>query len=96
MNYNNIKEIFSKAYNTKLQILDYVKKNRNFNNDFKNFCNDLDELNDYNDVQIYFENGKIYLEIPENSEMNMFGAFLKLNEEETSKIFKQTLNFLML
>lgn len=86
MNYNNIKEIFSKAYNTKLQILDYVKKNRNFNNDFKNFCNDLDELNDYNDVQIYFENGKIYLEIPENSEMNMFGAFLKLNEEEIEAI----------
>ena len=86
MNYNNIKEIFSKAYNTKLQILDYVKKNRNFNNDFKNFCNDLDELNDYNDVQIYFEKGKIYLEIPENSEMNMFGAFLKLNEEEIEAI----------
>jgi hypothetical protein len=86
MNYNNIKEIFSKAYNTKLQILDYVKKNRNFNNDFKNFCNDLDELNDYNDVQIYFENGKIYLEIPENSEMNMFGAFLKLNENEIEEI----------
>jgi hypothetical protein len=86
MNYNNIKEIFSKAYNTKLQILDYVKKNRNFNNDFKNFCNDLDELNDYNDVQIYFENGKIYLEIPENSEMNMFGAFLKLNENEIEAI----------
>ena len=86
MNYNNIKEIFSKAYNTKLQILDYVKKNRNFNNDFKNFCNDLDELNDYNDVQIYFEKGKIYLEIPENSEMNMFGAFLKLNEEEIETI----------
>lgn len=86
MNYNNIKEIFSKAYNTKLQILDYVKKNRNFNNDFKNFCNDLDELNDYNDVQIYFENGKIYLEIPENSEQNMFGAFLKLNEEEIEAI----------
>nr|DAX61730.1 MAG TPA: protein of unknown function (DUF5118) [Caudoviricetes sp.] len=86
MNYNNIKEIFSKAYNTKLQILDYVKKNRNFNNEFKNFCNDLDELNDYNDVQIYFENGKIYLEIPENSEMNMFGAFLKLNEEEIEAI----------
>ena len=86
MNYNNIKEIFSKAYNTKLQILDYVKKNRNFNNEFKNFCNDLDELNDYNDVQIYFENGKIYLEIPENSEMNMFGAFLKLNENEIEAI----------
>lgn len=86
MNYNNIKEIFSKAYNTKLQILDYVKKNRNFNNDFKNFCVDLDELNDYNDVQIYFENGKIYLEIPENSEMNMFGAFLKLNENEIEAI----------
>lgn len=86
MNYNNIKEIFSKAYNTKLQILNYVKKNRNFNNDFKNFCNDLDELNDYNDVQIYFENGKIYLEIPENSEMNMFGAFLKLNENEIEAI----------
>ena len=86
MNYNNIKEIFAKAYNTKLQILEYVKKNRNFNNDFKNFCNDLDELNDYNDVQIYFENGKIYLEIPENSEMNMFGAFLKLNEEEIEAI----------
>lgn len=86
MNYNNIKEIFSKAYNTKLQILDYVKKNRNFNNDFKNFCNDLDELNDYNDVQIYFENGKIYLSIPENSEMNMFGAFLKLNENEIEAI----------
>ena len=86
MNYNNIKEIFLKAYNTKLQILDYVKKNRNFNNDFKIFCNDLDELNDYNDVQIYFENGKIYLEIPENSEMNMFGAFLKLNEEEIEAI----------
>ena len=86
MNYNNIKEIFSKAYNTKLQILDYVKKNRNFNNDFKNFCNDLDELNDYNDVQIYFENGKIYLEIPENSEQNMFGAFLKLNENEIEAI----------
>lgn len=86
MNYNNIKEIFSKAYNTKLQILDYVKKNRNFNNDFKNFCNDLDELNDYNDVQIYFENGKIYLEILENSEMNMFGAFLKLNENEIEAI----------
>ena len=86
MNYNNVKEIFSKAHNTKLQILDYVKKNRNFNNDFKNFCNDLDELNDYNDVQIYFENGKIYLEIPENSEMNMFGAFLKLNENEIEAI----------
>lgn len=86
MNYNNIKEIFSKAHNTKLQILDYVKKNRNFNNDFKNFCNDLDELNDYNDVQIYFENGKIFLEIPENSEMNMFGAFLKLNENEIEAI----------
>lgn len=86
MTYNNIKEIFAKAYNTKLQILDYVKKNRNFNNDFKNFCNDLDELNDYNDVQIYFENGKIYLEIPENSEMNMFGAFLKLNENEIEAI----------
>ena len=86
MNYNNIKEIFAKAYNTKLQILDYVKKNRNFNNEFKNFCNDLDELNDYNDVQIYFENGKIYLEIPENSEMNMFGAFLKLNENEIEAI----------
>ena len=86
MNYNNIKEIFAKAHNTKLQILDYVKKNRNFNNDFKNFCNDLDELNDYNDVQIYFENGKIYLEIPENSEMNMFGAFLKLNENEIEAI----------
>ena len=86
MNYNNIKEIFAKAYNTKLQILDYVKKNRNFNNEFKNFCNDLDELNDYNDVQIYFEKGKIYLEIPENSEMNMFGAFLKLNEEEIEAI----------
>ena len=86
MNYNNIKEIFAKAYNTKLQILDYVKKNRNFNNDFKNFCNDLDELNDYNDVQIYFEKGKIYLDIPENSEMNMFGAFLKLNEEEIEAI----------
>ena len=86
MNYNNVKEIFSKAHNTKLQILDYVKKNRNFNNDFKNFCNDLDELNDYNDVQIYFENGKIYLEIPENSEMNMFGTFLKLNENEIEAI----------
>lgn len=86
MNYNNIKEIFSKAYNTKLQILDYVKKNRNFNNEFKNFCNDLDELNDYNDVQIYFENGKIFLEIPENSEQNMFGAFLKLNENEIEEI----------
>ena len=86
MNYNNIKEIFTKAYNTKLQILDYVKKNRNFNNDFKNFCNDLDELNHYDDVQIYFENGKIYLEIPENSEMNMFGAFLKLNENEIEAI----------
>lgn len=86
MNYNNIKEIFAKAYNTKLQILDYVKKNRNFNNDFKIFCNDLDELNDYNDVQIYFENGKIYLDIPENSEMNMFGAFLKLNENEIEAI----------
>lgn len=86
MNYNNIKEIFAKAYNTKLQILEYVKKNRNFNNEFKNFCNDLDELNDYNDVQIYFENGKIYLEIPENSEMNMFGAFLKLNENEIEAI----------
>ena len=86
MNYNNIKEIFAKAYNTKLQILEYVKKNRNFNNDFKNFCVDLDELNDYNDVQIYFEKGKIYLEIPENSEMNMFGAFLKLNEEEIEAI----------
>lgn len=86
MTYNNIKEIFAKAYNTKLQILDYVKKNRNFNNEFKNFCNDLDELNDYNDVQIYFENGKIYLEIPENSEMNMFGAFLKLNENEIEAI----------
>jgi hypothetical protein len=86
MNYNNIKEIFAKAYNTKLQILEYVKKNRNFNNEFKNFCNDLDELNDYNDVQIYFENGKIYLEIPENSEQNMFGAFLKLNENEIEAI----------
>ena len=86
MNYNNIKEIFAKAYNTKLQILEYVKKNRNFNNEFKNFCNDLDELNDYNDVQIFFENGKIYLEIPENSEMNMFGAFLKLNENEIEAI----------
>ena len=86
MNYNNIKEIFAKAYNTKLQILEYVKKNRNFNNDFKNFCVDLDELNDYNDVQIYFEKGKIYLEIPENSEQNMFGAFLKLNENEIEAI----------
>ena len=86
MNYNNIKEIFAKAYNTKLQILEYVEKNRNFNNEFKNFCADLDELNDYNDVQIYFENGKIYLEISENSEMNMFGAFLKLNEEEIEAI----------
>jgi len=86
MTYNNIKEIFAKAYNTKLQILEYVKKNRNFNNEFKNFCADLDELNDYNDVQIYFENGKIYLEMPENSEMNMFGAFLKLNEEEIEAI----------
>ena len=86
MTYNNIKEIFAKAYNTKLQILEYVKKNRNFNNEFKNFCNDLDELNDYNDVQIYFENGKIYLEIPENSEMNIFGAFLKLNENEIEAI----------
>lgn len=82
MNYNNIKEIFTKAYNTKLQILDYVKKNRNFNNEFKNFCADLDDLNHYDDVQIYFENGKIYLEITENSEMNMFGTFLKLNENE--------------
>lgn len=86
MNYNNVKEIFGKAHNTKLQILDYVKKNRNFNNEFKNFCNDLDELNDYNDVQIYFENGKIFLEIPENSEQNMFGAFLKLNENEIEEI----------
>ena len=86
MKYNNIKEIFLKAYNTKLQILDYVKKNRNFNNEFKNFCNDLDELNNYDDVKIYFEKGKIYLEIPENSEMNMFGAFLKLNENEIEEI----------
>lgn len=31
MTYDNIKEIFEKAYNTKLQILEYVKKNRNFN-----------------------------------------------------------------
>ena len=86
MKYNNIKEIFLKAYNTKLQILDYVKKNRNFNNDFKNFCADLDDLNNYDDVKIYFEKGKIYLEISENSEMNMFGAFLKLNEEEIEAI----------
>ena len=86
MNYNNIKEIFLKAYNTKLQILEYIKKNRNFNNEFKNFCNDLDELSNYDEVKIYFEKGKIYLEIPENSENNMFGAYLKLNENEIEAI----------
>lgn len=86
MNYNNFKEIFEKAYNTKLQILEYIKKNRNFNNEFKNFCNDLDELSNYDDVKIYFEKGKIYLEIPENGENNMFGAYLKLNENEIEAI----------
>lgn len=86
MNYNNIKEIFEKAYNTKLQILEYIKKNRNFNNEFKNFCDDLDELSNYDEVKIYFEKGKIYLEIPENSENNMFGAYLKLNENEIEAI----------
>lgn len=86
MNYNNFKEIFEKAYNTKLQVLEYIKKNRNFNNEFKNFCNDLDELSNYDDVKIYFEKGKIYLEIPENSEQNMFGAYLKLNENEIEAI----------
>lgn len=86
MNYNNFKEIFEKAYNAKLQILEYIKKNRNFNNEFKNFCNDLDELSNYDEVKIYFEKGKIYLEIPENSENNMFGAYLKLNENEIEAI----------
>jgi hypothetical protein len=86
MNYNNFKEIFEKAYNTKLQVLEYIKKNRNFNNEFKNFCNDLDELSNYDEVKIYFEKGKIYLEIPENSEQNMFGAYLKLNENEIEAI----------
>lgn len=86
MNYNNFKEIFEKAYNTKLQILEYIKKNRNFNNEFKNFCDDLDELSNYDEVKIYFEKGKIYLEIPENSENNMFGAYLKLNENEIEAI----------
>ena len=86
MNYDDVKEIFLKAYNTKLQILDYIKKNRNFNNNFENFCVELDDLTNYDDVKIYFEKGKIYLEIPENSEQNMFGAFLKLNENEIEAI----------
>lgn len=54
MNYNNVKEIFEKAYNTKLQILEYVKNNRNFNNDFENFCLELDVLTNYDVVKNIF------------------------------------------
>ncbi len=86
MNYNNFKEIFEKAYNTKLQVLEYIKKNRNFNNEFKNFCNDLDELSNYDEVKIYFEKGKIYLEIPEYDENCIFGSYLCLENQEIENI----------
>lgn len=86
MNYNNVKEIFEKAYNAKLQILEYVKKNRNFNNDFENFCVELDDLNSYDDVKIYFEKGKIYLEIPQDDENCIFGSYLSLENQEIENI----------
>lgn len=86
MNYNNVKEIFLKAHNTKLQILDYVKNNRNFNNNFENFCVELDVLTDYDNVKIYFEKGKIYLEIPQDDEKRIFGSYLCLENQEIEAI----------
>lgn len=86
MNYNNVKETFAKAHNTKLQILDYVKKNRNFNNNFENFCVELDVLTDYDNVKIYFEKGKIYLEIPQDDEKCIFGSYLCLENQEIEAI----------
>lgn len=86
MNYISTKEIFEKAYNTKLQILEYVKKNRNFNNDFENFCLELDALTNYDGVKIDFEKGKIYLEIPQDDENCIFGSYLCLENQEIEMI----------
>ena len=86
MKYDDIKETFAKAHNTKLQILDYVKKNRNFNNNFENFCVELDVLTDYDNVKIYFEKGKIYLEIPQDDEKRIFGSYLSLENQEIEAI----------
>nr|DAO62018.1 MAG TPA: protein of unknown function (DUF5118) [Caudoviricetes sp.] len=86
MKYDDVKEIFLKAYNTKLQILDYIKKNRNFNNNFENFCVELDDLTNYDDVKIYFEKGKFYLEIPEDDENCIFGSYLCLENQEIENI----------
>ena len=86
MNYTSTKEIFDKANNAKLQILEYIKKNRNSNNKFEKFCLELDELSDYDNVKIYFENGKIYLEIPQDDENCIFGSYLSLENQEIERI----------